>query len=57
MHMEGGIMSLTGETDRKPLVTGDEPAYALGGANALWVVEGAHNTAVFQLVKGLAVEC
>jgi hypothetical protein len=57
MHMEGGIMSLTGETDRKPLVTGDEPAYALGGANALWVVEGAHNTALFQLVKGLAVEC
>ena len=30
----GGIMSLTGDADRPPLVTGGEHAYALGGANA-----------------------
>ena len=30
----GGIMSITGDFDRLPLVTGGEHAYALGGANA-----------------------
>ena len=30
----GGIMSLTGDSDRTPLVTGGHHAYALGGANA-----------------------
>ena len=30
----GGIMSLTGDIGRTPLVTGGEHAYALGGANA-----------------------
>ena len=30
----GGIMSLTGDFDRTPLVTGGEHAYALGAANA-----------------------
>ncbi len=30
----GGIMSLTGDPNRTPLVTGGEHAYALGGANA-----------------------
>ena len=30
----GGIMSLTGDSDRTPLLTGGEHAYALGAANA-----------------------